>query len=381
MTNINWISANDLNDGMGGRSVFSQNSQKKPTIEYTKKAKERELVMVIDSKEDERLVTKIEQRMRALCLKPEEKIRRAEMNLFDVQFVIKDDPRNTNFGPCFERKTASDLASSIKDGRYTEQKRRMQLIENMPATNKVYIYEGNLIAKWYGVDPKALLNASLLPPMRNEAEIQMTQNMDATADILVEWLLYLEHLEEAKLVSRFSYAGSVQTGVKKKDVRDNNRLALMLSEFAYGISGPAGDSIAREFDNSLAKLQMDFIDNQAKTLKRIANCKYKVNGKDTKVGPAAAKQVLSNLDIDRLRLLMQQAEDKKSGTRSNKRSKVVCDALDNDDDDDDDDDDDNDDNGDNEHNHNNANNNDFASALGQIPDEDMLRALNDAEHT
>ena len=191
---MNWISANDLNDGMGGNSVFSRSSEKKPTIAYTKKAKERELVMVIDSKEDERLVTKIEQRMRALCLKPEEKIRRAEMNLFDVQFVIKDDPNNTNFGPCFERKTASDLASSIKDGRYTEQKRRMQLIENMPATNKVYIYEGNLIAKWYGVDPKALLNASLLPPMRNEAEIQMTQNMDATADILVEWLLYLEHL-------------------------------------------------------------------------------------------------------------------------------------------------------------------------------------------
>jgi len=415
---MNWITSADMNDGFNGNSVFRRsNAPLSPPVIEHKTATLRNLVLVIDCREgrNDGLITKIEQRMRAMCLDPAVKIRRAQMDLFDFQFVIADDPSNTNFGPCFERKTASDLAGSIKDGRFTEQKRRMQMIPDMPVQNKVYIYEGNLLGKWWGIDPKALLNASLLPPMKGEAEIQLTQNTEATADIIVQWLIYLEHLDDKKLVSRNSYAASVQTGVKKKDIRDNNRLALMLSEFAYGITGVAADVIARNYDNSLSVLQMAFLEDQKETLKKIANLKYKVNGHDTKVGPAAAKKVLEVLDINRLRLLINAAAEKPSGSSKptpsrSKKAKSGKDLTFMKDDDDDDDDDvevvnnDDDDDDDDEHNHNNArnssnnnNNNkkprisgksakDFDeyvmvhgmehNMMDMISDEDMLNALN-----
>lgn len=296
---LQWITADLLNDPVN--NPFNKRPQGRPEITY-KTAKNRDLLLVIDVREGRNndLIAKIENRMRMLCYDPEEKIKREALDLFDFQFVFKNDP-SKNFGPCFERKRADDLAASIKDGRYAEQKARMQSLEGVPTSNKVYIYEGNLVARNYGIEPKALLGASLLPPMRKEAEIQLTQNLEATADIIVYWLAYLEHLDDDKLVSQYSYSKSIHSGVRKRDFVEKNMLAIFLSQGVYGISGAAADAIAQCYDNSIVNLQMEYCKHPKETLAELANITYKVNGHDSKIGQASAANVVNACEGDKMR--------------------------------------------------------------------------------
>lgn len=267
---------------------------------YKEGTQKRELLLKVDvregaEKKNEQVYGKIVARMRRLGL--EDRVFRERMELFDFEFVLKSDRRVT-FGPLFERKTASDLAASIKDGRYREQKGRMAAL-GLPGPCKIFIYEGNMCANSYGLDPKSLLGAMIKPTMAGDNEILKTESMDATADLLVHCFMYLEHLDEKSVEGRgFSYVNYIQPQVRKRDFRDDNKLALMVREFVLGASGPVAQAVADRY-GSLGALQGALIMGRSHALTELSNLTYVTpeSGATHRIGPAAASKIRDMCDI------------------------------------------------------------------------------------
>lgn len=295
---MNIITAATVNNSR----VFYNQRSGKPEIMY-KKAVQRDLAIKIDVREgaNSALMQRLRERLTKMGMDPDKKIIVERLDIFDVIFVFVKTP-DINFGPCIERKTAADLAASICDGRYREQKGRMASLQ-LPASKAIMLYEGNLVAKHYGIDPKSLLGATINPIMRSENDIIMTQNVDATADIIVEWLRYLEHMDEPNLTEHYSYVDYVQNNVRKRDFKSENTFALMIKEFVFGATADVAKIIITQYD-SLAKLQYAFMSSKAKTLTEIANMSYSVNGNPHTIGPARATALYKMCDVDALKSLM-----------------------------------------------------------------------------
>ena len=84
-----------------------------------------------------------------------------------------------------ERKTLSDLYSSIQDGRYKEQKIRM--MGNYPIEKIVYIIEGNISQQniKFFKNSKSITNGALLNmAFRDKITVIKTENINETRDIL-----------------------------------------------------------------------------------------------------------------------------------------------------------------------------------------------------
>ncbi len=85
----------------------------------------------------------------------------------------------------FERKTPADLLSSIKDGRYKEQKAR--LLSNANIQDISYIIEGdNVIAsQTYSQNKSTLLSSYLHSMFRDNIRVLFTKNMTETTTLLL----------------------------------------------------------------------------------------------------------------------------------------------------------------------------------------------------
>jgi ERCC4-type nuclease len=89
-----------------------------------------------------------------------------------------------------ERKTIADLAASIKDGRYSNQK--IELLNNYNRRNIYYIIEGNFSGYSEdtnicigGLDKKHLVGSILNTMIRDDIKIFFTQNINETIDLLI----------------------------------------------------------------------------------------------------------------------------------------------------------------------------------------------------
>lgn len=92
-----------------------------------------------------------------------------------------------------ERKTASDLAASVQDGRYHEQKYRLAKARSLGVCRVGYIFEGALAAKGRaGADHRAAWRAQALPSAlaktaaHSRFSVLHTPSADATAGLLAE---------------------------------------------------------------------------------------------------------------------------------------------------------------------------------------------------
>lgn len=285
---------------MNNNHVFS--AARKPVVAY-KTGVKRELVVKIDVREgaNSLLVQTLRKKMVAFGMNPDTKLLLERLDIFDVMFVFADD-HDKGFGPCIERKTASDLAASLKDGRYSEQKGRMGSL-GLPAGKAILLYEGNLLEKWYGIDTKSLIGASIKPVMRGENEVTLTQNVDATADIILEWLRYLEHMDEPKLVEHYSYVKSVQSDVRKRDFKTENMFALMIKDFVHGATGDVANAIVAKYP-SLAVLIHALMTKKSHTMSTISNITYMVGGTMRKIGPARTTLLCKMCDVAALSTLL-----------------------------------------------------------------------------
>jgi crossover junction endonuclease MUS81 len=147
-----------------------------------------------------------------------------------IPYIIKNLPigdfvfkQNNDIHYIIERKTILDLASSITDGRFREQKQR--LLESINShDNIVYILEGNKNQKMYGNISKEIIDSSILNLIfRHKYKVIHTTNDIETYDTLLSLYKKLELNDfNKKVESQFKL-------IKKSDSINNNILTMMLS--------------------------------------------------------------------------------------------------------------------------------------------------------
>ena len=141
-------------------------------------------------------------------------------NLTIGDFVLKD---ANDIYYIIERKTIMDLASSITDGRFREQKQR--LLDSIGTPDKiVYVLEGNKNQKKFGSISKPIIDSSILNLIfRHKYKVIHTLNDVSTYETLLALYKKLKMKELDKLPETNLKV------IKKSDAITNNMFAHMLS--------------------------------------------------------------------------------------------------------------------------------------------------------
>jgi ERCC4-type nuclease len=192
-------------------------------------------------------------------------------NLDIGDFVIYSD---NNPIYVFERKTISDLRSSICDGRYIEQKTRA--ISNFPNRFGYIIEIGNITSFWdlNTLENKSVQTAVVNTLIRDNIPIVFTQDSTDTCDFLVKQLerfgdpRYFEHTPNAN-----AYSAALNIACKKSNNKTDPRSIAerQLAQFP-GISLANAKSLldlfqASTFTDFVVALKQD--PNPAKRLQEV----------------------------------------------------------------------------------------------------------------
>jgi ERCC4-type nuclease len=141
-----------------------------------------------------------------------------------------------------ERKTVSDLASSICDGRYKEQSFR--LTENpVPNHNIMYIIEGSLDTSC-SLNKKTLLSSLISLWYHKGFTIFRTENVDETSEFIKTLFEKLQKDDEKPHVES-EYASTVKKQKRDKITEENIHI-IMLSQIP-GISATIASAIMTEY--------------------------------------------------------------------------------------------------------------------------------------
>ena len=126
------------------------------------------------------ILCKIDNRERDLIQIIDFPICKDNLEIGDIQ-IIEQENEIEKLLVLIERKSYKDLSSSIKDGRYKEQKNR--ILHSIPSNiRKIYLLEGN--AKEFKL-PKSVLQGTILNTiLRDNLHVYFTKNINET----VEWI-------------------------------------------------------------------------------------------------------------------------------------------------------------------------------------------------
>tara|TARA_Y100000389_G_scaffold78668_1_gene75451 strand:+ start:15860 stop:16621 length:762 start_codon:yes stop_codon:yes gene_type:complete len=198
-----------------------------------------------------------------------------------------------------ERKTLSDLACSIKDGRYAEQSFRLNYCE-LHNHNIYYLIEGNL--DHYNqiksrMDKNSIISSFITISYAKGFSLHKTNNICESA----KWVLtFAEKIRKNKLVSHYdsnkdsskeTYA-NVSSRVKKENITTSNIDIIMLSQIPC-VSTTVATAIINKYQN---------IFNLIQTLKTNTNEIYILttqtkNGKLRKIPKNSIANILKYLHI------------------------------------------------------------------------------------
>jgi ERCC4-type nuclease len=125
----------------------------------------------------------------------------------------------------FERKSLTDLASSIKDGRYAEQSFRLDGYEAIPNHNIVYLIEGDLSkfkeSKYNRVTKKTLLSSMFSILYYKGFSVVRTMNALETCDLISSWADKLEReREKTSDTKKQYYCAANKVITEENDTRD-----------------------------------------------------------------------------------------------------------------------------------------------------------------
>jgi ERCC4-type nuclease len=198
-----------------------------------------------------------------------------------------------------ERKSISDLAASIKDGRYEEQSYRLNGLSNANH-NIIYIVEGDLnrAQTFKGrVDKSVLYSAIFSLNYYKGFSVLRTQNLEETANLVCHMIYKLKKgiLEKKQpyyqdgIISNTSeekeYCNVVKK-VKKENITSNNIGEIMLSQIP-GVSSTTAMALMKQF-KSLPSLVMLLKDNPD-CMKNISYCT--ANGQTRKINKTAIESI------------------------------------------------------------------------------------------
>ena len=149
-----------------------------------------------------------------------------------------------------ERKSLADLAASIKDGRYKEQKQRLNAFMNSQEIKRVVViivegrfsYDSEKPGSIGGLSRKAILSAVLNSQMRDGFKVITTESKSETRHAIVELAKRIESHVETRYNSK--YEPCVVKTVKKENNDKMNSYLVQLSSIPL-VSLKTAESIAR----------------------------------------------------------------------------------------------------------------------------------------
>jgi ERCC4-type nuclease len=176
------------------------------------------------------------------------KIKVDNLKIGDVAFVEIDKNEN-EIGDellLFERKSLNDLASSIKDGRYSEQSFRLDGYEPVPNHNIVYLIEGDISRyrenKFSRINKKTLLSSMFSILYYKGFSVVRTMNVVETSELIWSWADKLQR-EMASGKKSKSGSGFEKTAYYKRDVT---------------LVAPSADSaVAENKENSQFRIELE----------------------------------------------------------------------------------------------------------------------------
>ena len=163
----------------------------------------------------------------------------------------------------FERKTMSDLAASIKDGRFREQKQRLK---QYPFHRITYIIEGNSFeslssySTMYGISTTSLQSALLSLSYRDGFHVIYTSSISETmAYLLLLYKKLMEHPEKIQFTqsepTEESYLATLKVKTKKiENITPSVCFSLQLSQIP-GISTKLAKDIIIAYPTMILLLQ------------------------------------------------------------------------------------------------------------------------------
>jgi crossover junction endonuclease MUS81 len=212
------------------------------------------------------------------------------LDIGDVQIVLRENDVDV-IQLVFERKTVSDLYSSIRDGRYHEQKSR--LVSNLSRDRITYIIEGDINDSKY-IDTNAVFGSLVHTIYRDKLIIYRSTNIKDTYDFIesiwkrfekniIDWNNFLEGNSKNSCLE-------VDTKVykhtkKSENVTNDIIFANMLSNIP-GCSTRIAKGIIEHYPNM--KLLIDAITTNEK-------CLVDIKIDNRKIGPVLTKRIVECL--------------------------------------------------------------------------------------
>lgn len=219
-------------------------------------------------------------------------------NLDIGDFIFK---YNNEIVCLIERKTISDLLASIKDGRYKEQKIRLQNCE-IESHKIIYLIEGIKLSLW-DLSDKVVLSCITSTMIRDNFKVFRTTNITETIHFLDR--IYTRLIDNPKRllstsddkIVHVNYANTLK--LRKKDNLTPQVCSILQLAQIPSISQNMADVILNKYGSifNLCQAYNNIEDIKDKE-KMVSDIKYDIaNGKQRKVGLVASSRLYQYLTM------------------------------------------------------------------------------------
>ena len=219
--------------------------------------------------------------------KNKENIEFSNLDIGDIQFLYKDE-----ICTVIERKNITDLANSIKDGRFREQK--LRLLSNIDNNKIIYLIEGNIRSgKIAGLPHTTLISSCINAMIRDNIKVYRTFKISETIEFIDLIFKKLnkepEKLLDSKKKDNNDYVSSIKLK-KKENMNATNCFILQLSQIP-GVSLNIAKAIQQNYKNML-ELCKKFNDDENYNCSLLKNITFKIkNDKTRKIGKVVSERV------------------------------------------------------------------------------------------
>jgi ERCC4-type nuclease len=213
-----------------------------------------------------------------------------------------------------ERKTLSDLLSSIKDGRYEEQSHRLKYASGFPSHNIVYIIEGMFSTLRTVMEKKLIISSIASLNYFKGFSVIRTSGIQETAEVLIymadkidrnfmkgvlpsylveqreqqkplENTFINEKSENIESIQEKPYSGFVKT-IKKENITQDNISEIMLCQIP-GISSIYAKSVLRSFGGFT-----NMVEKVKNGSANFENIMYETKGKQRRIPKTCGEQII-----------------------------------------------------------------------------------------
>ena len=221
------------------------------------------------------------------------------LDLGDIIIYSNDTDGNVNEHLIIERKSLSDLASSLRDGRYMEQSYRLDK-ESLHNHNVIYLIEGDLgyyNSKYTKIKKETLIVTMGCIQYYKGFSVMRTKDLMETAEYIIRFTDKMIR-DNKKNDKKSYYEGGSQmenyssyvTRVKKNNITPENIGEIILNQIP-GVSKSTSITIMGQF-GSLYNLLNKLKEDQS----CLDNLKYKTkNGKERRISKTSIKNIYQYL--------------------------------------------------------------------------------------